>query len=470
MKRLIVALALLAGVAHAQTPTPATFNPVPGENASFFSTLRTFLLGEDADRDAAFGNNGRRFADLAYNQCVHGTAVGMTGTFAGTCLGFVDGVLIVDPAASINYSTQGATAADFCWVILTKLTTTANAGWTRVAGTHYMTDCTTASGTRPARPAESMFVMGVTIAGSAITDVDNLTNHVPWHETYTATSERTALPMGLFWQQDQSGLLSYSNGTTLVVVPTGDTAGCATCGDTATAFFSAGTIEAARGGTGDNTSATTGVPIITAGNWTYPTFLDEALGGLGSDFSGCDGVPVFTAGVTSCQPYQDTTTTLEASRWSADALVCVKTENGALTTNVPGPYVICGDNAAGLVGGLMRMPINATASVPIAATLTGVQGAATAGTIAIDFTCLCVTDNQTLDAANFPAAINLDLTFSTTAGDFQEASNTITCGGACAPSDTLIWRGSVDAANTTTPSTLRLIALTIQSANDGQNN
>ena len=40
-------------------------------------------------------------------------------------------------------------------------------------------------------------------------------------------------------------------------------------GDSATGFFSAGAIEAARGGTGDDTSATTGVARIAAGNWLY---------------------------------------------------------------------------------------------------------------------------------------------------------------------------------------------------------
>ena len=38
-------------------------------------------------------------------------------------------------------------------------------------------------------------------------------------------------------------------------------------------------IDNVRGGTGDDTSSTTGVPIITAGDWTYPTLLPIAQGG-----------------------------------------------------------------------------------------------------------------------------------------------------------------------------------------------
>jgi hypothetical protein len=45
-------------------------------------------------------------------------------------------------------------------------------------------------------------------------------------------------------------------------------AGNALTGDTATAFFSAGAIEAARGGTGIDSSGSTGIATITAGTWS----------------------------------------------------------------------------------------------------------------------------------------------------------------------------------------------------------
>ncbi len=70
-------------------------------------------------------------------------------------------------------------------------------------------------------------------------------------------------------------------------------------GDSATAFFSAGALEADYGGTGDDTSGTTGVPEITAGNWTYAANVADLasstsaeLAGVLSDETG-SGVAVF---------------------------------------------------------------------------------------------------------------------------------------------------------------------------------
>jgi len=49
----------------------------------------------------------------------------------------------------------------------------------------------------------------------------------------------------------------------------------ATLGDSATAFFAAGQVEAARGGTGINTSGSTGVPRIAAGSWSADATLNH---------------------------------------------------------------------------------------------------------------------------------------------------------------------------------------------------
>ncbi len=58
-------------------------------------------------------------------------------------------------------------------------------------------------------------------------------------------------------------------------------AGAALTGDTATAFFSAGAIEAARGGTAADSSGSTGVPRVGAGAWTF----DGAIGHLATSTS-----------------------------------------------------------------------------------------------------------------------------------------------------------------------------------------
>jgi hypothetical protein len=78
-------------------------------------------------------------------------------------------------------------------------------------------------------------------------------------------------------------------------------AGAALTGDTATAFFSAGQIEAARGGTADDTSGTTGVPRIAAGNWTYDAGVSHLAASTSADLRGVlsdetgTGVAVFSA-------------------------------------------------------------------------------------------------------------------------------------------------------------------------------
>lgn len=77
-----------------------------------------------------------------------------------------------------------------------------------------------------------------------------------------------------------------------VLAPTGDGSGLtavdAATGDTATAFFDAGQIEAARGGTGIDSSASTGIPFVTAGTWailkgTHEAAADPAVGDDSAD-------------------------------------------------------------------------------------------------------------------------------------------------------------------------------------------
>lgn len=70
-------------------------------------------------------------------------------------------------------------------------------------------------------------------------------------------------------------------------------------GDSATAFFSSGTIEASRGGTGIDTSGSTGVPTIATGTWSVASQLTAARGGFGIDTSGSTGVPTVASGTWS---------------------------------------------------------------------------------------------------------------------------------------------------------------------------
>ncbi len=87
--------------------------------------------------------------------------------------------------------------------------------------------------------------------------------------------------------------------------------GDALAGDSATSFFDAGTIEAARGGTGDDTSGTTGMPRITSGNWTYDAGISHLAASTSADLAGVlsdeegsgqavfDNSPTFVTQITS---------------------------------------------------------------------------------------------------------------------------------------------------------------------------
>jgi len=81
----------------------------------------------------------------------------------------------------------------------------------------------------------------------------------------TAAAARTALGLEI---------------ATDVLAPDGDGSGLsdvdAATGDSATSFFDAGQIEAARGGTGIDSSSSTGIPFVAAGTWTIVKGTVEA--------------------------------------------------------------------------------------------------------------------------------------------------------------------------------------------------
>lgn len=64
-------------------------------------------------------------------------------------------------------------------------------------------------------------------------------------------------------------------------------------------------ISAANGGTGLDTSGSTGVPRIIAGVWSVPTTVPAVVGGTGLDSSGSTGLPRVNAGVWSVQSLTD---------------------------------------------------------------------------------------------------------------------------------------------------------------------
>lgn len=96
-------------------------------------------------------------------------------------------------------------------------------------------------------------------------------------------------------------------------------AGNALTGDSATAFFSAGTIEAARGGTALDTSASSGVPWVTSGTWSVKAPSDDAfLIGASATGSAWDTVPDCD-GASQALIYDATTNNLQCGTISASA-------------------------------------------------------------------------------------------------------------------------------------------------------
>lgn len=84
----------------------------------------------------------------------------------------------------------------------------------------------------------------------------------------------------------------------------GDNTGAALSGDSATAFFSTGQIEQARGGTNIDTSASTGIPRISSGTWTINAGISHLASSTSADLLGVlsnetgSGLSVFNASPT----------------------------------------------------------------------------------------------------------------------------------------------------------------------------
>lgn len=453
----LFSLVALARVASAQTPTPATFYPLPQNNASFFTTLYNYLYGEDAARDSTWSSN----YTLAPDRCIHPTAAGTTGTFSKTCLAMVDGNYTVDPTASINYATAfGATSTDFCWVILTSDTTTAITGFTRLTGTHYMGNCTASGSSRPALNTDAaMYVMGVTLTGGAITSVLTAAPSTSTLWRYTNASELLTNDIaGRLYLPDFGTFCISDAGGTCSPIATGDgPAGCAVCGDSASGFFATGALESAYGGTGEDTSAlTNGVPQLgpTPGRWTFPTAVAVARGGTGKDLSAVSGSALVmkTPGVVTSQFFPTSLLRQPASVIGVDGTECVKDDtNMTFATNVIGSAFTCTDSSSARFGGVVSLPSSYDPNTSVNVIIQSVNTSSDVGVMGFDFTCLCVGDGETVTASNFASNVNLDTTYSGTPGENEISNVTITCGGTCQPEDDLYYRATIDTAATTMP-------------------
>lgn len=137
--------------------------------SSTISNWQNYLSGELADRH----KDG--FSSYVVSGGTHATSGTMvSAAFATTAYGS-NGNYISQSSAAIDYSAVGCSGTDTGWVVVTESLTDAPSGnFVRVAGTRYLVDCV--SSTEPSLPTASAWLMKVTIAGSAITQVDSLQN------------------------------------------------------------------------------------------------------------------------------------------------------------------------------------------------------------------------------------------------------------------------------------------------------
>jgi hypothetical protein len=246
--------------------------------------------------------------------------------------------------------------------------------------------------------------------------------------------------------------------------------GDALTGDTATAFFSAGQIEAARGGTGDDTSATTGVPRIAAGNWTYDAGVTHLAASTSADLRGVlsdetgTGVALFNDPQAVDINVEDGTNAVTTvSKVYLPAATCQNATASANfdtpTANAPAAACVTGTNTQKAyldfdqttdesVQGSMALPADWTGNIDVDYVwLT----TATTGSATFCFQTVCVNDAETGDPAftaqNSSTCVS-DAAKGTT-NQYNEASDTaITAGtgtpGTCEAGEIMYYRISRD--------------------------
>lgn len=147
----------------------------------------------------------------------------------------------------------------------------------------------------------------INLASSAAVGVSVLAN-----ANTTAVSTNTINTIVL---RDGSG--NFSAGT--ITASLTGTASIAATGDSATGFFPAGQIEPARGGTGVDSSASTGVPRATSGVWTFDAGINHLAPSTSAQLatvlsdevgSGSGGVVVFNQSPTLVTPILGTPTSV----------------------------------------------------------------------------------------------------------------------------------------------------------------
>ena len=164
----VLLLPLLAFAAGNETITP-----LPGTipNTSSYNQIRTFNQNELPA--VMFRMLGGGFV---HTGGLHATSVSMiSAAFATEAFTLAGNRVTANGSGgleAINYTTAGCSANDTAWVIISGLTGATNANFHRVGASNYFVDCVHAA--KPDLPADSTWLMKVTIASSALTAVEDL--------------------------------------------------------------------------------------------------------------------------------------------------------------------------------------------------------------------------------------------------------------------------------------------------------
>ena len=245
-----------------------------------------------------------------------------------------------------------------------------------------------------------------------------------WASTLSDNAAPTCTQPGF---SNLSGAATDAQVPNTITIDLATTATTANAGDTATAFFSAGAIEASRGGTADDTSATTGVPRIAAGNWTYDAGVSHLASSTSADLRGALSDEVGTGaamfGIVSTMADDLTCTGSQVVRRNAGdtAFECATLSSvGASLTRVAGSSGAAGVDITwqNLTG---KCAANATTTLAICMTTTGVG----AGTWRFTYTVI-------YQSAATTTGVDFAINHTGTVGAFVASSWYTTSGGAAA--------------------------------------
>ena len=170
MRRILLALVIfICNLTPISFAADQTHSTLPQQNSSFMSDLSLFLQREDAQRYI------EHFVGMVVSGGVDAT--GGTLTHTPTSLTAYPGGYYITETGTVTYIANST-----CYLIANRVLTGNLSTFQRQAGTHYLTDCTSPS--KPALPADSLWLATVVTNGSSVTTYTDLRTRVPYAGSY----------------------------------------------------------------------------------------------------------------------------------------------------------------------------------------------------------------------------------------------------------------------------------------------